>query len=182
MFGMLGEAVKADDGSTRSGRAHPTDVSAPVDLQEDCTDGLVDTVLIDAPCSRLGILRRGPGSRWELSPALAVHLRKSSSPTSATSHVATSPSPSSSAATPESATLPSRAWLGPRMKEAPEDLGRIRMRCVDIGFHSLQCYRTLCAFNAGFCLQMFVVCHYPPLQSAEPCDRQLFDVKPSCTF
>lgn len=26
-------------------------------------EGLVDTVLIDAPCSRLGILRRGPGSR-----------------------------------------------------------------------------------------------------------------------
>ena len=25
-----------------------------------------DVVLVDAPCSRLGILRRGPGTRWEL--------------------------------------------------------------------------------------------------------------------
>jgi 16S rRNA C967 or C1407 C5-methylase (RsmB/RsmF family) len=36
-------------------------------LQQHCSSGLADAVLVDAPCSSLGTLRRGPGVRWELS-------------------------------------------------------------------------------------------------------------------
>jgi 16S rRNA C967 or C1407 C5-methylase (RsmB/RsmF family) len=36
-------------------------------LQQHCSSGLADAVLVDAPCSSLGTLRRGPGTRWELS-------------------------------------------------------------------------------------------------------------------
>jgi 16S rRNA (cytosine967-C5)-methyltransferase len=30
--------------------------------------GLADVVLVDAPCSSLGAMRRGPNVRWEMSP------------------------------------------------------------------------------------------------------------------
>jgi 16S rRNA C967 or C1407 C5-methylase (RsmB/RsmF family) len=36
-------------------------------LQQHCSSGTADAVLVDAPCSSLGTLRRGPGVRWELS-------------------------------------------------------------------------------------------------------------------
>jgi 16S rRNA C967 or C1407 C5-methylase (RsmB/RsmF family) len=36
-------------------------------LLQHCSSGLADAVLVDAPCSSLGTLRRGPGTRWELS-------------------------------------------------------------------------------------------------------------------
>lgn len=47
-------------------RTHVRDASAPVaDLLE---DGLFDRVLVDAPCSGLGALRRNPDLRWRLQP------------------------------------------------------------------------------------------------------------------
>ena len=35
-------------------------------------EALADVVLVDAPCSQLGTLRRGPGTRWELVEAEAA--------------------------------------------------------------------------------------------------------------
>lgn len=33
-------------------------------------EGAADSVLVDAPCSELGVLRRGPDSRWRIDPGL----------------------------------------------------------------------------------------------------------------
>ncbi len=33
------------------------------------SDGLADCILVDAPCSSLGTLRRGPNVRWEIEPS-----------------------------------------------------------------------------------------------------------------
>lgn len=38
--------------------------------------GKADRVLIDAPCSGLGVLRRNPDSKWKLQPEFLDHIRK----------------------------------------------------------------------------------------------------------
>ena len=48
-------------------RAIPADTEADAALRED--EGKSDVVLIDAPCSGLGTLRRKPDARWRLGPA-----------------------------------------------------------------------------------------------------------------
>ena len=48
-------------------RAIPADAEADAALRED--EGKADVVLVDAPCSGLGTLRRKPDARWRLGPA-----------------------------------------------------------------------------------------------------------------
>lgn len=58
-----GAAKESASTSVNAGAAVGAVASAGVG--EPAVEG-ADVVLVDAPCSRLGILRRGPGSRWEL--------------------------------------------------------------------------------------------------------------------
>ena len=55
--------------SARARKAGATSIELATDRV-----GLVDRILVDAPCSELGALRRGPDARWRLQPESFAHL------------------------------------------------------------------------------------------------------------
>lgn len=86
LCGVCGKSFAEEQVLRRHAQAHGAAVAAPEAVaaavrdsaaggpREDRQPMLVDVVLVDVPCSRLGILRRGPGTRWELSQSRVAEL------------------------------------------------------------------------------------------------------------
>ncbi len=58
----------------RTGTAHRVHVAAADGRRPSWRPGTLDRVLVDAPCSGLGVLRRRPDARWRIQPAAVGRL------------------------------------------------------------------------------------------------------------
>jgi 16S rRNA (cytosine967-C5)-methyltransferase len=71
------EALKTRLARSGLGNVHPAQLAHERDRRVERLAGRIDRVLVDAPCSGLGTLRRNPDLKWRQSPAAIEALCRS---------------------------------------------------------------------------------------------------------
>jgi hypothetical protein len=72
--------AEAAPGAQRPVQRHPVGIAHERDERIKRLSGKLDRVLVDAPCSGLGTLRRNPDLKWRQSPEAVAELTPSSRP------------------------------------------------------------------------------------------------------